>query len=158
MCSFIGHIPAASIASATGECSHSLSSDLQYLIPAIRQEDMWGNPSSKFNVSPVITQLSLPYISTVCATGLYRIPLACTIASVFVGTLDITPHRCRAFCMLWLTAALSLSLYMMVRTRYIKAYAGYSSSIFPWIENRLASNKYSSPVYSVVWNHSGSPE
>ena len=92
--SFIFHRPAASIASAIRGYSHSPSFALQSTIPAILRADLWLNPSSTFSVSPITTELSLPYGSKVYATALYIIPWDRIIYPVFVSALDIIPHHC----------------------------------------------------------------
>ena len=52
---------------------------------------------------PCRHQLSLPYISTDCATALYIIPRDHTIAPAFIINLEIIPHSLRDFWdLIWL--------------------------------------------------------
>ena len=82
MYSLIGHIPSASIASATRRYSQFPSSACWVVIPAIRWNALLWNPYNTFKITLVTTQLSLPYIINVFATDLYNIPRDRTVAPV----------------------------------------------------------------------------
>ena len=140
--SFIRHIPAASTVSATGGYSHYLSSFLWAVIIAILQAALWWNPSSTFSIYPVITQLSLPYVSKFCANNFCSIPKARNDAPVYVITLDMIPHHIWAFRRLWYMSSQLLLLYVMVRPRYRKTSTGSSGSTFTLMETRLTSKDY----------------
>ena len=102
--SLIGHSPTVSRASTTGGHSHFPLSVRRAVIPAKLLATQWRNPSSTFSMAPVTTQLSIPYNNTDYTTDLYNIPLARTVAPVFVTTFPTIAHRRRNFQRLWYRA------------------------------------------------------
>ena len=97
MYSIMGCSTAASSAATTGVYYQSLPAPHVAVIPVIRLVARCWNPSSTFIISPVTTQLLLPYSSIDWVTALYIIPRSHTFAPVFSNTLAITPPPPPAF-------------------------------------------------------------
>ena len=85
-------IPAAFIASTNEGYSHSPPALRFPVIHVIHCAAPWWNPATTLRISPVITQLSLPYNSTDSATAFYIAPQAHTVAPVISSTLATMPH------------------------------------------------------------------
>ena len=70
----MGWIPTASIASTTEWYCQSTPAQCFTVISVIYRVAQWWNPYRTLSVSPVTTQLLLPYMSTNYATALYIAP------------------------------------------------------------------------------------
>ena len=85
--------PSAFIASTTkGQYQYPFASRLA-IIPVICRAAWWWNPPRTSSISPVTSQLLIPYKSTECSTALYIDLRACTVAPVLYSTLANISHR-----------------------------------------------------------------
>ena len=97
----MGWIPSASIVSTIEGYSHSPPALRFSIILVIYCAARWQNPYRTLSISPVTTQLSLPYKITDCATAFYIAPGARTVATVLSSTLATIPHRLQDLLRFW---------------------------------------------------------
>ena len=93
----IGHSPEVYSASSTVGHSHSLLVVCHAIILVILLATQLWNPSSNFSISPIATQLTLPYNNTDYTTSLYIISCARIDSLIFVTNLSTIYHRRRTF-------------------------------------------------------------
>ena len=106
------------------------------VIPVILLSTPRWNTSITLRISPITTQLSLPYNNTNCTTALHRIPRSHTIAPVFNTTLPTISAPSKGF-FYWTSQ--SMLPHATVRTRYINNATSSRGSDFTLIETRLDS-------------------
>ena len=97
----MGWRPTAFIASTTKGYYHSLPARRFSVSPVIRRAAHWWNPSSTLSISPITTQILLPYKSTNYATTLYIDTRARTVAPALSSTLATIPHRLQSVRRFW---------------------------------------------------------
>ena len=77
--------------------SHSPPAPRFAVILVIRRSVWWWNPSRTLIISPITTQISIPYNITDCATAFYIASRACTVAPVFSSNLTTIPATSKIY-------------------------------------------------------------
>ena len=128
----IGWSPVESIVSSTAGYAHSPLAPRFAVIPMIHCTARWWYTIRNLSISPVTTELSLPYSNTNFSPALYISPRDRTVAPIISRTLDIIPHRLQNLRRFRYTDAQYLLLYATVRPKYGNASNGGKVSELIW--------------------------